>query len=448
MISFKDLVSCPATSARKKLESIFLTNSIYDLNVNRIIFLDTSSGEFTIQFPSQDVVSGDEIILIDIGGNLNNEPVTITNLSKVMNIGSTNFILNINYTIITFIFVSSSYGWFYYYNNISSSSSILDENRIFSSLSEKLNVLNIINNTVPLMITDINNLKQLGTSSYVTTTDSRLFASAAEKLSVLTAVNTTIPAILTDIAELNLSSYVTTTDARLFASEAEKLSVIDNIDNLKSFSVTSVNSINPNNGNVVLPLPFIKTINNTLIPDEFGNVNIVIDGSGLPTVTDITGNSGTANRLFTSRNILLSGVISGSVNFDGSQDVTLTTRNISNINILNQSPPAIIDFDILNYSILYYKLQTTSNFEINFILNTLINIGQSITVKLIIKQGTVIYYPNSIKIDGNLISLSNEIITTGNTNNIEIYEFNIIKLSNDSFDVLVSQNYKLQELLF
>ncbi len=47
--------------------------------------------------------------------------------------------------------------------------------------------------------------------------------------------------------------------------------------------------------------------------------------TGAVTVTDITGNSGTATKLQTSRNITLTGDVSGSTSFDGSANAGLTT---------------------------------------------------------------------------------------------------------------------------
>lgn len=55
--------------------------------------------------------------------------------------------------------------------------------------------------------------------------------------------------------------------------------------------------------------------------------------TGVVEVTEISGNSGTTTKLKTSRTISLTGAISGSVNFDGSSNVTITTtlNNIGDI---------------------------------------------------------------------------------------------------------------------
>jgi len=56
-----------------------------------------------------------------------------------------------------------------------------------------------------------------------------------------------------------------------------------------------------------------------------GAVDSVNGQTGVVNITTITGNAGTATKLQTSRNIALAGAIVGSVNFDGSADVSIST---------------------------------------------------------------------------------------------------------------------------
>lgn len=63
-----------------------------------------------------------------------------------------------------------------------------------------------------------------------------------------------------------------------------------------------------------LNLTTVKSVN-SVTPNSSGNVKI----------TMITGNAGSATKLQTARTITLSGDVSGSVSFDGSEDVSITT---------------------------------------------------------------------------------------------------------------------------
>lgn len=63
-----------------------------------------------------------------------------------------------------------------------------------------------------------------------------------------------------------------------------------------------------------LSLATVKSVN-SVTPNSSGNVKI----------TMISGNAGSATKLQTARTITLSGDVSGSVSFDGSEDVSITT---------------------------------------------------------------------------------------------------------------------------
>lgn len=54
-------------------------------------------------------------------------------------------------------------------------------------------------------------------------------------------------------------------------------------------------------------------------------VTSVNGSTGIVNVTTITGNSGSADKLKTGRTISLTGAITGSVSFDGTKDVSITT---------------------------------------------------------------------------------------------------------------------------
>lgn len=109
---FGDGGGCTNPSGFKKLstDTFYLSNSTYNIGLNRIIYVDTTSGEFSIKL---DAIPepGDVVIVVDIGGNLALEPVRFLNLGKLAKLPNNEYFLNIPNSIYKFYFVSEDYGW-------------------------------------------------------------------------------------------------------------------------------------------------------------------------------------------------------------------------------------------------------------------------------------------------------------------------------------------------
>jgi hypothetical protein len=110
--------------------------------------------------------------------------------------------------------------------------------------------------------------------------------------------------------------------------------------------------------------------------------------------------------------------------------------------------PGNLNFDTITSAVLYYTLDSTTNWNINFrgnlstSLNTTMTVGQSITLALITKQGSTAYYPTDFTIDGSTITpfwQNGNTVSAGNTNGIDIYTFTIIKTANNTFTTFASQ---------
>lgn len=110
-----------------------------------------------------------------------------------------------------------------------------------------------------------------------------------------------------------------------------------------------------------------------------------------------------------------------------------------------------MNYDLLtNKSVLYYTSNAGANWTWNFrgngttTLNSLMSIGQSLTVVTLITQGATAYYQNSqVQIDGTTASVTQKwqsaAPTAGNANSIDVYVHNIIKTANATYTVLSSQ---------
>jgi len=110
--------------------------------------------------------------------------------------------------------------------------------------------------------------------------------------------------------------------------------------------------------------------------------------------------------------------------------------------------PSNLNFDALTSAVLYYTIDATTSWTINFrgnlstSLNTTMSTGQSITLALLAKQGSTPYYPTDFSIDGTTVSplwQNGTPVTAGNANGVDIYTFTIIKTANNTFTTFASQ---------
>jgi hypothetical protein len=107
------------------------------------------------------------------------------------------------------------------------------------------------------------------------------------------------------------------------------------------------------------------------------------------------------------------------------------------MNIVAAATTGTINIDVKTSSFVYYTSNSTGNFTINFrgnatptTLNSILSVGQSITVTLLNTNGTTAYYPNAFQIDGTAITpkwAGGSAPATGNASSIDAYSFTIIK---------------------
>jgi hypothetical protein len=107
-----------------------------------------------------------------------------------------------------------------------------------------------------------------------------------------------------------------------------------------------------------------------------------------------------------------------------------------------------IAYDVTTQSVLYYTSNASANWTVNFrgssgtSLNTLMSIGQSITVAFLVTQGGTAYYNNAVQVDGNAVTPKYQggtAWTGGNASSIDAYTYTIVKTGNAAFTVFASQ---------
>lgn len=107
-----------------------------------------------------------------------------------------------------------------------------------------------------------------------------------------------------------------------------------------------------------------------------------------------------------------------------------------------------VNLDVSTQSILYYTTSATANWVLNVrgsasqSLNSLMDIGQTVTVTFMATQGATAYYETALTIDGGAITpkwQSGIAPNAGSANSIDAYTFAIIKTAAATFTVLASQ---------
>jgi len=109
-----------------------------------------------------------------------------------------------------------------------------------------------------------------------------------------------------------------------------------------------------------------------------------------------------------------------------------------------------INYDITTQSILYYTTNASANFTINLrgnstnTLNSLMAVGDVVTVSFWNTNGATAYYNNVVQVDGTTTGVTTKWLgtapTAGNASSIDVYTYAITKTANATFTVLASQS--------
>lgn len=115
------------------------------------------------------------------------------------------------------------------------------------------------------------------------------------------------------------------------------------------------------------------------------------------------------------------------------------------IEITTDPATGTINFYAKNYAILYSTASATGDWTLNVRangttnLNTIMSVGQTITVTYLTTQGATAYCPTALTIDGNAQTVfwgGGIAPTSGNTDSLDGYTYSIIKTANATFTVL------------
>lgn len=121
---------------------------------------------------------------------------------------------------------------------------------------------------------------------------------------------------------------------------------------------------------------------------------------------------------------------------------------IEKINVSATALSANLTFDVLNQPILYLTSSATANSTINFrgnstvTLDGLMRTGQSLTLSLLVTNGSIGYKANVVLVD-NILQVTKwaggSEPASGNPFCVDLYSYTIIKTGNNAFSVFASQ---------
>ena len=107
-----------------------------------------------------------------------------------------------------------------------------------------------------------------------------------------------------------------------------------------------------------------------------------------------------------------------------------------------------INYDVLTQSVLYYTSNASANWTLNLrgsssiSLNTMLAVGQSLTIAFLVKNGSTAYYQSGFQIDGTSVTpkwQGGTAPTTGNASSIDAYVITVIKTASATYTALASQ---------
>jgi len=118
-------------------------------------------------------------------------------------------------------------------------------------------------------------------------------------------------------------------------------------------------------------------------------------------------------------------------------------REVKELVTTDTSTSGTLNFDMAAQGILYLTSSQTANRTINFQnTNSIMAVGQSMTVSVLATQGGTAYYFSTVQVDGSTVTpkwAGGSAPTEGNASGIDVYTFTIIKTANATFTVLTSQ---------
>jgi len=232
----------------------------------------------------------------------------------------------------------------------------------------------------------------------------------------------------------NLTGYITASSTDTLTNKTLTAPVVSSVSNGGTITIPSGTDTLVGRAttdtltNKTLTAPVIATISNS------GTLT-------LPAATDTLVGRATTDTL-TNKTLTAPVVTNGSIS------QSLLTAPHEDITISATAATGTVNFDAVTQGVLYYTTAASGNWTLNVrgdgstTLNSLLAIGESITVVFLATQTATAYYATALTIDGSAVTPKYQGGTAwvaGNASSIDAYSYTIMKTASATFTVLASQ---------
>jgi len=143
--------------------------------------------------------------------------------------------------------------------------------------------------------------------------------------------------------------------------------------------------------------------------------------------------------------------IGGEINVAGITTLSSTTKIqeiIEKVSVVSAASSGTIQFDVQTQPVLYYTSSANGNWTLNVrgdsstTLDSMLEVGQSITIAFFNTNGGTGYRQTGFTIDGSSTSIrwqGGSAPDSGNANSVDVYLISIIKVGSSNFNVFASQ---------
>jgi len=176
---------------------------------------------------------------------------------------------------------------------------------------------------------------------------------------------------------------------------------------------------------------------NLVGPNISGNVNLTLPSADGTSAGQVLQTNGAGTLAFSNQ-------LQGS----SSALAAILTNAAEVVTVSATAATGTINYYPTSQSILYYTSNATANWTVNFAgssgttMNSIMAVGQAITVAFLVTQGSTAYYNNAITIDGTSVTPKYQnggTWVSGNASGIDCYVYTIIKTASATYTVLASQ---------
>jgi len=170
-------------------------------------------------------------------------------------------------------------------------------------------------------------------------------------------------------------------------------------------------------------------------------------GSGISGYSGFSGYSGaaptgsantwTATQTFNGSSSTLAAVL-----LDAAEVVNITSSAIGSTQALSIQSGSVVYYTTSAAN--NWTIDITFNFGSSVLLNSVLSVGQSVTVALLVTQGSTAYYNTTVQVDNTTSGVTTywqggNAPSKGNASGIDVYTYTVIKTASATFTVLASQ---------